>query len=385
MVIGLVSLLMISSISISELIIKNMQSVRRIEASNRAYLAAEAGIEDALYELAPHFAGYQTYGSRSADFKTALSGNTDWENEWEIVSRNDYDPASTAYEGELHEYQKLIISFFNDANNAEISGNAINTTADSEDIGAFLPDFSITFSIPGGAEIILNNNFPQIDNDGDFNGEWGTVNEDGPGIGASKNNPFCLENPEDADCDGRVDEDSPEDPVILWKLTDGGSRSLIPIRGCLGYAGGGSELCEKNFFLSYQNQYSIGAFSVKMDKTVPGLNELGRIETIEEFIDRALDPLSDPPGDPTAKLHFEFLVIAPLEHVDSGTLRKIEIPYIAYKIEQLNPGNEDSIIPFPYFEIKSDGYYGTFKQSITTYVTPKTTVPLFDFTIIQQK
>ena len=92
LVTGLIALLMISTASINQLIINTSQNVRRIEASNKAYMAAEAGLEDALYELAPHFAGYQTPPLDDPD-QTAVrtidfGGDIQWESKWEIESRS---------------------------------------------------------------------------------------------------------------------------------------------------------------------------------------------------------------------------------------------------------------------------------------------------------
>jgi hypothetical protein len=79
-------------------------------------------------------------------------------------------------------------------------------------------------------------------------------------------------------------------------------------------------------------------------------------------------------------MQLELLIVAPMEFFNPDTGKKIAIPYIQYEVNSDNPD-----IPFPYFTLKSDGYQGTYKQSITTTVTPKTSVPLFDFTIIQQQ
>ncbi len=74
-----------------------------------------------------------------------------------------------------------------------------------------------------------------------------------------------------------------------------------------------------------------------------------------------------------------------MEHVvlNPAPSKKVEIPYISYEVESLSL--DGTQIPYPSFTVKSDGYYRGFKQSITSTVTPKTTVPLFDFTIIQQE
>ena len=84
-----------------------------------------------------------------------------------------------------------------------------------------------------------------------------------------------------------------------------------------------------------------------------------------------------------SKLQFEFLIIAPMKHVSSETGNRIseyiEIPYLEYTVS-----SSRTDLPLPFFRIKSDGYHGTFKQSLSTTVSPRVAVPLFDFTIIQQ-
>jgi hypothetical protein len=365
----------------SELIIRNLQSVQRIEASNKAYYAAEAGLEDALYELTPHFPGYQTSSVRSAKF----GGNSAWKNEWQIESRS----GRKEWSNKMFKDQKLMIFLFNDTNGDSVTidkPNAINdgnfkpfSPDDIEDLNVS-GDFSITFKIPDG---VIPNGGLRIDNDNDYGktGLGNGLNEDGP-----KNfNPspsLQCPGPEDADCDGLVDEDSEFDPFIMWKLTDGAGRSLIPIKGCINPITPGSNICEDNFLpLDY---------SITLDQDIEGINQDGDEETIGEFITHTIygysgsPPPQPNPSMPNSQLHFEFLIVAPMEHTqDPISFKKFSIPYIEYTVKS-NADDGDEI-PLPYFTIKSDGYYQTFKQSITAMITPKTTVPLFDFTIIQQQ
>ncbi len=370
LVIGLVTLLMVSSIAINELIIRGLQSATRIEAANRAYMAAEGGIEDALYELTPHFAGYKTPALnnefvRNSDF----GGDLEWINNWAIESHSG-DAIWPDPPGRFYENQKLMIYLFNDTN-LDTSGtaNAINNGPfESNDIEAVDANiFAITFTIPNADVVITGSSVLKIDNDGDYDGTDNTINEDPDEPITQEDLENCPENPEDNDCDGKVNEDNEDDPVILWSLTDGAEKSLMPKKGC---AGVGSEICEKGF--SAANSYG-----VTLDQTATGINENGAEETIDLFINRAIYA---PDGSLDAKLHFEFLIIAPLEHVDTPDSKINEIPYIEYVVD-----SSSDQLPYPFFRIKSDGYYGTYKQSITSTVTPKTTVPLFDFTIIQQQ
>ena len=354
---------MISAVAVNELVIRTLQSVQRIEASNRAYLAAEAGIEDALYELSPHFAGYETpplddldENIRQANFSAT---GPRWDNRWTIESHNkNLDP--TTWDGTFYVSQKLMIYLFNDINYATAVGtNVLNEgLADIETLNV-AGNFSITFTIPEPTDFIVNQ--LQIDNDED-----GQLNEDPEGA----SNAVCAFNQpvEDEDCDGLVNEDGDEDPIVLWKLTDGASRSLIPYKGCLSEIDAEhSEICEKDFNAGSN-------YSVTLDQSATGKNENELPETIGNFIADVFG------ANPNAKLHFEFLIIAPMDHFDDTTNKRIKIPYLEYEVS-----SSSDEIPYPYFTIKSDGYYGSYKQSITSIVTPKTTVPLFDFTIIQQQ
>jgi len=122
LVIGLVLILMLASVAANEMIIRTLRSVSQIESADRAYFAAEAGIEDALYELSPHFAGYETPDiptSRPADTddarKDVFDSSLNWENRWEIGSHttDTCDPVEWPdYElcGRIYENQKLAIS-----------------------------------------------------------------------------------------------------------------------------------------------------------------------------------------------------------------------------------------------------------------------------------
>jgi len=382
LVIGLVTLLMVSSAAVSQLIIRGLQASSRIEASNRAYLAAEAGLEDALYELTPHFAGYETPplggpAVRNANFINSApcnSGAADWCNEWEVESIS----GATEWSGRFYANQKLMIYLYNDDNYAEPDTNAINPGPFlATDIMTINDTFSITFKIPEGI-IPSGAGKLKIDNDQDYDGSMNTVNED-PDLPVDQDAiENCPENPEDNDCDGKVNEDSEKDPVILWEMSDGAEKSLSPIRGCLsdsGAPGSGeekSELCEQDFL-------DVNGFEYTLNDSASGINENGEFETISDFIDRAF-------GDNVnSKLLFEFLIIAPMEHIHEPFVgenqeERIEIPYFEYTVDS---GSDR--IPYPFMRIKSDGYYRGFKQSLTTTVTPKTTVPLFDFTIIQQE
>lgn len=378
---GLMTLLMIASMAANELIIRTLRSVRSIEASNRAYFAAEAGVEDALYEVSPHWAGYQTaaLGDANArrsvfDTKGNLAKCSDveksnrWSNCWAIESRS----GLTAWKEKMLKGQKLILSLYADKNENNVGVDEINT--EPADIKNLMPsNFSIKFSIPDkeGTKIITDisdimNYSGEIIVDTDRDGDW---NEDGPGTGPDRSNIDCLENPADADCDGKVDEDSDEDPVILWKLTDNTGKSLIPLKGCLRESanppGAKSEICEKDF--RFDN-----GWSETLDSDTYGEDQDGNPQQIGTFISNSVV------GD---QIQFEFLIVGPMEFVDpNNPTQRVSIPYLEYEV---NSTSDE--IPYPYFRINSDGYYGTYKQSIITTLTPKTTVPLFDFTIIQQQ
>jgi hypothetical protein len=393
MIIGLVTLLMIASLSANETILRAMRSVRGIESSNRAYFAAEAGVEDALYELSPHYPGYQTptlpntLVANSDVRKSDFGGSAVWKNQWQVESRAKGNEATA--KGQFYKNQKLIFSFFRDENSATSApaSNGIDDSAiESGKIVNLRPgNLEITFSIPlsasGGGGTI------KIDNDED-----GSYNEDPEGPASACNTQtkagcLCPNNPSDDDCDGRVDEDGPNDPVILWKMTSENGHSLIPLRGCLLAStpiAPKSELCESDFKTvippdgpAGRPEDSTKYVTLKSDAT--GINELGNNETIYNFINQA-----NPDGSLNTRIQFEFLIVAPMKYLDlhSVAQKEIPIPYYEYKIK----GDQTPLeIPFPYFSIKSDGYYATYKQSVTATVTTKTSVPLFDFTIIQQK
>jgi hypothetical protein len=372
MVIGLVSLLMVASVAANEMIIRTLRSVHRIEAADRAYFAAEAGIEDALYELTPHFAGYQTplVGSdneRNADFGSTLP----WTNEW-VIKAHDTDTDPNTINGEIYEGQKLVLALFNDTGSSTTSTtNAIDETASVIE-KLDITDGSVRFSIP---EYIWSGNTAFattliIDNDGDLldNGynEDGEVGFSDPGGTPYGDDITCsgIVPGEDDDCDERENEDSFEDPVIYWKVLDDQGNSLTPRAGCI--VDGGSEICEKDFVNTSAPRYS-----VSITPSTVGIDQDGNDDDFANFIINQC-------GD---KCQMEFTIVAPLEHVDTGTFTKIDIPYLEY---ELNVTSSDTA-PLPYFSIESDGYYKDFKQSITTTVYPKTAVPLFDFTIIQQQ
>jgi len=402
LVIGLVSLLMVASVAVNELILRALRSAHNVEAADRAYFTAEAGIEDALYELSAHFAGYETpdlgvagpLPSRLGDFRNTVK-DVAWNNNWTIRSHN-ANPADPIT-GKFYPKQKLSISLFNDTSGSASvlppvsvppspQMDAINDVAPS--ISTLNPPFfRITLKIPkeivnSNSDAFTSNVYEPgsglvIDNDND-----GQVNEDGPNDthpGACTGGGGATFQVKDADCDGREDEDSAETPIIYWKITDGGSKSLTPLTGCIGDAPTNptdpdyenSEICEKNFTFSGNDLIAT------LDSANKGLRENGVIQQIGE----ALTEFSNPGNQ--QQLVFEFLIVSPLEQAyqADGLLKKIPIPYLDYQVDTPDPTD----VPLPLFTIKSDGYYQNFKQSITTIVTPKTSAPLFDFTIIQQQ
>jgi hypothetical protein len=369
MVIGLVSLILIISVGANELIVRAIRSVQKIEASDKAYFAAEAGVEDALYELSPHFAGYQTpvltdtADVRKNNFQTGVK----WDSEWTIQSHENtctdvWDGKQLC--GKFYENQKLIISLFNDNTSAsDVASNGIGSSESLTIDTIRTNPFSITFRLP--TSVVDENDLTvlTIDNDGDK-----SVNEDVEG----DSNPACA-NTKDADCDGSEDEDSPQDPVIYWKISDNAGNTFTPARGCS--ADDGSEICEKDFTLEGDDilftlpDTSNGVCDGPAGGVCDGLSSS---PTISDFLDEV---------DDGSKLQIEFNIVAPLEHTDN-VLNKVAIPYLEYGIVY---AGTDDIIPTPYFTIESDGYFRDFKQSITAKVSPKTAVPLFDFTIIQQQ
>ena len=398
--IGLLTILMLASVAANELILRALRSIHQIESSNRAFMAAEAGIEDALYELSAHFAGYETrignttigldHDVDSQIRQSDFGGTVRWDNRWEIRSKN-LNTCNTNIElcGEITPNRDLIISLFYDASDISsyVAANDKDKLNDdtAENIAANITtlaikdsdSFSITFRIPQEIINAASNAFNGglvIDNDGDA---WKTskdngINEDGNddagdcryGAGAGS-----AVSASDADCDGQENEDSEKDPVIHWRISDDKGNYLIPYKGCLeddnGASDPHSEICEIDFDRVNHR--------VTLNRSYYGQDQNGEIKSIQEFLNDGYNHAEK------KKLKIEFSIVAPLEHVDSINRKKIPIPYLEYEINYVASGT----IPEPYFEINSDGYYKNFKQSITTKLTPKTNVQLS--TIIQQQ
>ena len=102
MSIGLILIIIVATAIINEMVIKSMRSVKRIENSNKAYLAAEAGLEDALYELSEHFAGYET---KNRVDNLNQSEKIQWESDWSIISRSHQNEWPT--EEKFYKHQKF--------------------------------------------------------------------------------------------------------------------------------------------------------------------------------------------------------------------------------------------------------------------------------------
>lgn len=395
MMIGLMLLLVAITTTINEMVIRALRASHQIEAADRAYFAAEAGVEDALYELSAHTAGYETAplgdaGVRNADFTETAA----WHNEWQIANKGlntcgDMDPWEDdyypSYCGRVHEGEKLVINLFSDdALTGGIATNQINeTTTDIHTLD--VTEITIKFRLPlsvvdDNANTFFDLDPLKIDNDGDYDTVTGLgLNEDGHvDFGYALNScPYSGGvKISDNDCDGREDEDSRHDPVLLWKLIDDDGHSFQPLRGCIHDDPHSSHLgqpnaniCETSFRqenFEIEASFSHTDYGLDQDGTPPIL--LGDFLTAY--------------GSGSSTLQMEIIVVAPLEHIDRKTFTKINIPYLEYGMNYTETNGD--LIPSTYFSIKSDGYYQDFKQSITTNVVPRATTRLLDLTIIQQ-
>lgn len=396
--IGLMLLLITITTTINELVIRALRASHQIEASDKAYFAAEGGIEDALYELSAHSAGYETDSLGDPDVRNAdLTETVSWVNEWEIKNKslNTCTNSLATWEGgfsptfcgRIQGNQKLVINLFtDDAQSLGVSTNEINETA--ADINTLtVSNIAIRFRLPVSTVTDNPGAFASgllIDNDGDL----GVSSQSGPeailGLNEDGHESFgytpntCPYSGgiaiDDDDCDAVEDEDSPEDPVILWKIIDGSGNSFQPLRGCMGDANHASHpadpnaiLCEKNFALTNNE------LAVNLSETDMGVDQSGTISSLQTF-------LAGYAGG-TDTLQMEILVVSPMEAINVVNSEKIPIPYLEYGIEY-NAGGDT--IPSTFFSIRSDGYFRDFKQSITTNVTPRATTRLLDLTIIQQ-
>ncbi len=372
----------------SELVSEALQSSRQIESSDRAYFAAEAGVENALYELSGHQSGYGTppldeLEVRQDDF----NGGVRWANQWSVDSytkdgclENDWQNGfSPTLCGKLKAGQKLQLSLFNDVanpNNVDVNQVGVSDAAIER---LNLNQLEIKFRLPKNVVSNSGLNELQIDNDEDYNKMTGEgANEDGD-AGTYGTNPCDYSGNvevDDNDCDQREDEDSPEDPVIIWRVADETGRSFQPLRGCKGddphpdHNAENAGLCEKNFANEGDGELSVG-----LNLSDRGWTADGTIQTFQEFIDdTALN----------STLQMELLLVAPMVAIntqDPPEERQIAIPYYEYGIAYDAGFSE---IPDPFFTIRSEGYFRDFKQSITTRVLPGQTTRLLDLTIIQQ-
>lgn len=393
MTIGLLLLLVTLTATINELVIRSLRASHQIEAADRAYLAAEAGIEDALYELSAHRAGYNTPDLGTNDVRKAnFSDDLIWESEWQIANTNLSDCNDMPiwelgwipdYCGRLYENQKIVINLFTEsAPPIAVGANEINTapaTINTLDVNSLVLKLRLPIDL-----VIDNNAFfsavppLKIDNDRD-----GSLNEDGdvgdypalyaPGICPHSGSVANSDN----DCDYLEDEDSPTDEVILWKLMDENGNTFTPARGCIGPV--------NNPHPSHPGQFnrnvcevSFDRFGFEVNATFDGLadgsDQDGNPLTLQDFLNNYNTGLTD-------ILQMEIVAVAPFLAHDSVSGERLRIPYFEYGIEY-NAGLD--VIPDTYFSIMSDGYYQDFKQSITTNVVPRATTRLLDLTIIQQ-
>ena len=388
--IGLLLLLVALTMFLNELVIRALRAAHTIEAADRAYLAAEAGIEDALYELSTHNAGYQTPslsdgGVRQDDFDSSLN----WKNHWAIASQdlNDcsaMDPWATSYTpnfcGRIYEDEKLVINLFrDDATNTGPVANEINvasTIINTLDITGLTIKIRLPVAL-STAHMTAFTGVPhlKIDNDGDYIPGSGGCNEDSS-TAPTNPCPYSLGvSVSDNDCDGWEDEDGPETPVFLWKLVDDAGHSFQPLKGCILDANHPSHPSQTNSYICESSFIPHGfEISAYFDESDYGFDETGTILPLATF-------LSNLGATGTSVLQMEILPTAPFEFINLTTQERVHIPYFEYGIKYSASGD---VLPSTYFSIQSDGYYRDFKQSITTNVVPRATTKLLDLTILQQ-
>ena len=408
--IGLLLLIAALTTTVNLLVVRALRASHEIEAADKAYLAAEAGIEDALYELSLHSAGYQTPDFDDPSVRqNELETNIKWNNEWQIASdntnANDCDnlqgwasSITPSFCGKIYEGEKLTINLFrdnSDATSVDVNEVSVNEP-ESSDISKLdlSGGFFIRFRIPPEVVEEFPTAFPAglnplpIDNDSDYSpaDPLGTLNEDGsdPTDYPPAPCPYSGSVPvADNDCDGREDEDSPQDVLFLWKIIDDAGHTFTPIRGCKANWGAAalnytynispfadSSICEESF---YRLNFEV---FVDIDQNFDyGIDETGNPIRLREFLGNVGS--NDNP-------RLEILPVAPFEVINSsagiGEAERVPFPYIEYGIQYTSA----DILPGTSFELRSDGYFQDYKQSISTNVLPESSTKLLDLTIIQQ-
>ena len=394
MTVGLLLLLATLTATVSELVVQALRSAHRIEAADRAYFVAEAGVEDALYELSVHDAGYETAAlGDPAVRRDDFDGSVAWNNEWQIAGRdttscdsmpgwlNIFTPqlCGRIYEGKRH----IISLSSDDADSVGIGTNEINEASPDVNVPPFIA-LTIRFRLP----LEVTKKYPgafsaglKIDNDRDYDpATHQGLNEDGKNLTTYPLRTCDYSGAvevSDNDCDGREDEDSPQDPVLLWQLIGSDGNVWKPLTGCKldpndpSHNHHNSMLCESTFSMYGQEVYA--EINQMVDQ---GTDETGSIMDLSDFI-------SQYGADETLRL--ELFPAAPFEAIyfspSSGEPDRIPFPYLEYGIEFTT---DSSTMSSAHFAIRSDGYFQDFKQSITTNVTPLGATSLLDLTIIQQ-
>lgn len=378
LVVTLLILLVIGATTAYQIIIRSLNTADNIEDSSRAYFAAEAGVEDALYELSAHSPGYETPDLDSAQVRTSTMDDSGvrWDNQWEIKNLE----TTGDFSGELYAQEKLRIHFFEDVSGTQTDPDEINSAAINISPVNVSNDFQLTFAVPldepSGYSTFFSSqgNTLNIDNDGDLglgngSGPEGVdgLNEDGETDEQDCGDGFQSK---DGDCDGSEDEDSQEDPVVICQVFDDTGRTWQP-ESCINGGAGGAEVCESDF------AFNGTKIQATFDETINGLDIVDNTQvTLGTFIAPGYS------GRPnSSQVTMECLISAPLVQTSSAGLQK-DLPYLEYSVDSgIQAGNG---IPLPSFTIRADGWYRDFKQSITTEVIPGESVPLLDITIIQQ-
>ncbi len=334
---GVTTLLVIMALGVNKALISSLRGAGKIEGASAAYFTAEAGLEEALYDIAVHDSGYEvdplihgTYSEVNFDQNASRAA-------WKIKSLPAANPpGSNIYiipepgEGNASNKDYNIINLSNPLSLSLFVDIALPGSLASNLQKVTPNTFDLYLQIPDGFRNDLAN--LEVDNDGD-----GLFEED--------DLPYTVDN----DGDSLIDEDPINDAVVNWSVTgvdsSGGQLILRPV--FISPAEITEREIHKNMITALFEENTGGEYKSSLTGAfIP--------KSFRDFV-----------GSVVENPVFKVSVIANL--LDSS---QNKIPYLEYKIVyRVNSGSLP--IPNPQMQIISDGFAGNFKQSVEAKIKIK--------------
>lgn len=151
---GIMSVLLVLSGGISTLVIKSLRTSASIENQNKAYFAAEAGLEEALYDLSAHLSGYENNSGASllnnSNYKYDIKYRTNGRIPAERQGNSPTDPDWNLITPQI----SYNLDLFYDKNDGNTSPDFDCTNGNCDIVDSIPSQFNLYLRTPNGETLI---------------------------------------------------------------------------------------------------------------------------------------------------------------------------------------------------------------------------------------